>query len=730
MFGPSFKSAKCKTQLKLCVSRVKLLRNKREMTVKQMKKEIADLLKEGKEPSATIRVEHILREEATMAAYDVIELFCELLCVRLPIIEANKDCPYDLKEAIASIIFAAPRCADLPELQQLRGLFAAKYGKEFAAAAAELRPDSGVNRRIIEKLAIRPPSGEVKLQMLKDIAAEHNFEWDSSNSEKILMEPKQDLLDGPLANPAPSHTAPQVTPPPATAPPASASKLTREESAIPPHLLPGAHDNPQEEYRPPPSPDTPPYAVNHSGAQGDPFAGLTYTVPGRAQPSPLGPAVMGMPARTPSMDDEELFAPSKTQAETEYSQQGGGRRPPGGREEYADVAAAAAAAAESADRAAAAARAAARLAGSLGGERSQGRRGKESGGQYRGGNEYDEEKDYYKGEKQLDKGGKQESRQEPSNGEVQAKSGGPYQGENQYRGGGEYRNENQYKSENQYRGEASTAGRMAKSGSAGSDGFFSEPRSNSGNGSEEGWGRAESQRKPPKAVKRYDENEGGGEEEAPSGGRTFAEIGAQFARTGSAGGSSSGSGNVFEKEKSKKYDSQDSMARRFEEFETRGGSGEDNAESGGEQGGYDDDDEIDLPGPPKHDPRKLNSFREGRDPFDEAPEPPRPEKGSYIPAGKDGYIFFHDEKRNVTLDEVPPPDTFEKAGRSALPPPPGHPDRDRVLRAATPPRGNSPINERRDGSSNFDDPFELPSAPPAADLDDLTARFEALKSRH
>lgn len=30
-----------------------------------------------------------------------------------------RECPYDLKEAIASIIFAAPRCADLPELQQV-----------------------------------------------------------------------------------------------------------------------------------------------------------------------------------------------------------------------------------------------------------------------------------------------------------------------------------------------------------------------------------------------------------------------------------------------------------------------------------------------------------------------------------------------------------------------------------------------------------------------------------
>jgi hypothetical protein len=54
----------------------------------------------------------------------------------------------DLKEAISSLIFASPRCSDLPELLQIRQLFAAKYGKEFAAAAAELRPDCGVNRRV------------------------------------------------------------------------------------------------------------------------------------------------------------------------------------------------------------------------------------------------------------------------------------------------------------------------------------------------------------------------------------------------------------------------------------------------------------------------------------------------------------------------------------------------------------------------------------------------------
>jgi len=60
-----------------------------------------------------------------------------------------RECPIDLKEAISSICFAAPRCADLPELMQVQMMFATKYGKEFVAAASELMPDCGVNRQVI-----------------------------------------------------------------------------------------------------------------------------------------------------------------------------------------------------------------------------------------------------------------------------------------------------------------------------------------------------------------------------------------------------------------------------------------------------------------------------------------------------------------------------------------------------------------------------------------------------
>ncbi|KAL9245048.1 hypothetical protein vseg_018746 [Gypsophila vaccaria] len=193
-----FKGSKCKTLLKLTIPRIKLLRNRREMQIKQMRKDIAKLLEAGQEATARIRVEHIIREENMMAAQEIIELFCELISVRLPIIESQRECPLDLKEAISSICFAAPRCADLPELLQVQLAFVSKYGKEFVAAASELMPDCGVNRQLVELLSVRSPSAEKKLKLLKEIAVEHELDWDPAPSETELFKSHEDLLNGPM----------------------------------------------------------------------------------------------------------------------------------------------------------------------------------------------------------------------------------------------------------------------------------------------------------------------------------------------------------------------------------------------------------------------------------------------------------------------------------------------------------------------------------------------------
>ncbi|CAN6680560.1 unnamed protein product [Malus baccata var. baccata] len=186
-----------KMQAKMAVARIKLLRNKRQVVVKQMRRDIALLLQSGQDATARIRVEHVIREQNVLAANEFIELFCELVVSRLSIIAKQRECPPDLKEGIASLIFASPRCSEIPELIALRNIFEKKYGKDFVSAAVDVRPSCGVNRMLIDKLSVRTPTGEVKLKLLKEIAKEYQVEWDTSESEQELLKPPEELIQGP-----------------------------------------------------------------------------------------------------------------------------------------------------------------------------------------------------------------------------------------------------------------------------------------------------------------------------------------------------------------------------------------------------------------------------------------------------------------------------------------------------------------------------------------------------
>lgn len=197
LFGRSFNSSKCKTMTKMAVARIKLLRNKRDAVVKQMRRDIALLLQSSQDATARIRVEHVIREQNIMAANEILVLFCDLIVARLNIISKQRECPPDLKEGIASLIFAAPRSSDIPELLAIRDIFQKKYGKDFVSAATDLRPDAGVNRLLIEKLSVRTPSGQVKLNVMKEIAKEYQLDWDTTESEQELLKPPEERIEGP-----------------------------------------------------------------------------------------------------------------------------------------------------------------------------------------------------------------------------------------------------------------------------------------------------------------------------------------------------------------------------------------------------------------------------------------------------------------------------------------------------------------------------------------------------
>ncbi|XP_075486150.1 uncharacterized protein LOC142525604 isoform X2 [Primulina tabacum] len=194
----AFNSSKCKTTAKMAVARIKLLRNKRDVVIRQMRRDIAMLLESRQDATARIRVEHVIREQNIMAANELIELFCELVVARLSIIAKQRECPADLKEGISSLIFAAPRCSEIPELLSIRDVFQKKYGKDFVSAATDLRSNAGVNRMLIEKLSVKTPAGEIKLKVLKEIAKEYQVEWDTTESETELLKPPEERIEGPV----------------------------------------------------------------------------------------------------------------------------------------------------------------------------------------------------------------------------------------------------------------------------------------------------------------------------------------------------------------------------------------------------------------------------------------------------------------------------------------------------------------------------------------------------
>jgi len=58
--------------------------------------------------------------------------------------------------------------------------------------------------QIIEKLSVRAPSGDVKLKLMKEIATEHDVDWDPTDTEAELMKSHEDLLVRPIFDPVSS----------------------------------------------------------------------------------------------------------------------------------------------------------------------------------------------------------------------------------------------------------------------------------------------------------------------------------------------------------------------------------------------------------------------------------------------------------------------------------------------------------------------------------------------
>ncbi|XP_013381038.1 IST1 homolog [Lingula anatina] len=174
--GPNYN--KLKTNLRLCINRLKLLEKKKAELAMKARKEIADYISAAKEDRARIRVECIVREDYLVEAMEILEMYCDLLLARFGLVQTLKELDPGLEEPIASIIWATPRLqADCAELKAVSEQLTHKYGKEFAEAS-RTNSLNLVNDKLIHKLSVHAPPKLLIEKYMIEIARTYNVPFE------------------------------------------------------------------------------------------------------------------------------------------------------------------------------------------------------------------------------------------------------------------------------------------------------------------------------------------------------------------------------------------------------------------------------------------------------------------------------------------------------------------------------------------------------------------------
>ncbi|VDN03034.1 unnamed protein product [Thelazia callipaeda] len=165
--------SKLKTNLGLAMNRLKMLEKKKTELALKSRTEIADFIANHKEDRARIRVEHIIREDFLVEAYELLEMYCDLILARFGLIQQIKQLDDGIAEAVISILWAAPRVVtDVSEFKVISDQLTLKYGKTFAEAARsnQLEYPAKVSPKLISKLSIQAPPKILVERYLIEIA--------------------------------------------------------------------------------------------------------------------------------------------------------------------------------------------------------------------------------------------------------------------------------------------------------------------------------------------------------------------------------------------------------------------------------------------------------------------------------------------------------------------------------------------------------------------------------
>lgn len=189
---PQVNPTRIKTNLKMAISKLKFVQEKKTALTKQQRRQLADTLKLGKETSAEIRVENIIRDDIYIELLEYLELYCELLLARIVSISDMTRTQVDagIDEAVSSVIYAAPY-SELKELTQLRDMFHLRYGNEYFKAATD-NLSGKVPEKIVKRCLMEPPQESLVVLYLSEIARTYDAPY-----SKLIATDQDDNDDSP-----------------------------------------------------------------------------------------------------------------------------------------------------------------------------------------------------------------------------------------------------------------------------------------------------------------------------------------------------------------------------------------------------------------------------------------------------------------------------------------------------------------------------------------------------
>ncbi|SCU96717.1 LADA_0H02366g1_1 [Lachancea dasiensis] len=191
-------SVKLKTSLKMCIQRLRYAQEKQQSLAKKSRREVAQLLSEGKEQKAQYRIESLINDDIHEELLEILELYCELLHARIALLNNVVDeadlienhADDGINEAVRAVVYAVLHAPEVKEFQQVKELLAFKFGVDFLRAIIEDK--IGVPDKVLKKCSPNLPEEELVTLYLREIATTYEVPFskaqDSSSKGGDLFE--------------------------------------------------------------------------------------------------------------------------------------------------------------------------------------------------------------------------------------------------------------------------------------------------------------------------------------------------------------------------------------------------------------------------------------------------------------------------------------------------------------------------------------------------------------